>query len=298
MSDALPVTLIGGYLGAGKTTLVNQLLRNAGGLRLAILVNESGALPIDADLIEAEGDDLISIAGGCICCSFGSDLAAALSDMGRMVPRPDHVVIEASGVALPGSIALTVDLLESVRLDGIVVLADGLTIQRQIGDEYIGDTLERQLADADLIVLTKVDLLDVEARSGLQDWMAARFPGKALILAEEGRVPRDLLLGSFAPDRVSSGGAHGDADYASEVYVPARAVDAEGLAQALATGGHGILRAKGFVDDLSGRRALVQVVGQRAEVSFPDQGADPAVVCIGLKGQLDREGLARVFGCG
>lgn len=295
MSNDLPVTLIGGYLGAGKTTLVNQLLRNAGGLRLAILVNEFGALPIDADLIEAEGDDLISIAGGCICCSFGSDLAAALADMGQMDPRPDHVVIEASGVALPGSIALTVDLLEGVRLDGIAVLADGLTIRRQMADEYIGDTLERQLADADLILLTKVDLLEAPERVALRDWIAARFPGKALIEAEEGRVPRDLLLGSFAPERSLRGGAHGDAGYESEVYVPARALDAGALAQALATGGHGIVRAKGFVDDLSGRRALLQVVGQRGEVSFPDQMAEAAVVCIGLKGELDREGLARLL---
>ena len=76
--STLPVTVIGGYLGAGKTTLVNQLLRNANGQRLAILVNEFGALPIDEDLIEAESDDLISIAGGCICCTFGSDLSEAM----------------------------------------------------------------------------------------------------------------------------------------------------------------------------------------------------------------------------
>ena len=72
MSKAIPVSIIGGYLGAGKTTLVNQILRQADGVKLAILVNEFGALPIDEDLIEAQDDELISIAGGCICCSFGS----------------------------------------------------------------------------------------------------------------------------------------------------------------------------------------------------------------------------------
>ena len=102
MSAALPVTVIGGYLGAGKTTLVNHLLRHAEGRRLAVLVNEFGELPIDADLIEAEGDDLISISGGCVCCSFGSDLTAALLRLAALEPRPDHVVIEASGVAIPG----------------------------------------------------------------------------------------------------------------------------------------------------------------------------------------------------
>jgi len=96
----LPITTIAGYLGAGKTTLVNHMLRNANGLRLAVLVNEFGELPIDEDLIEAEGDDIISIAGGCVCCSYGNDLTLALLDMLEMQPRPDHVIIEASGVAM------------------------------------------------------------------------------------------------------------------------------------------------------------------------------------------------------
>ena len=75
MSEPLPVTIISGYLVAGKTTLVNHLLRTAQGRKLAVMVNEFGALPIDEDLIEAKGDDLISIAGGCVCCSFGTDRA-------------------------------------------------------------------------------------------------------------------------------------------------------------------------------------------------------------------------------
>ena len=82
----LPVTLIGGYLGAGKTTLVNHLLHHADGRRLAVLVNEFGDLPIDADLIEARDGNLISIAGGCICCSFGSDLVAALLNIKQREP--------------------------------------------------------------------------------------------------------------------------------------------------------------------------------------------------------------------
>ena len=102
MSGTIPVTLIGGYLGAGKTTLVNHLLRNADGRRLAVLVNEFGALPIDADLIVARDGNLISISGGCICCSFGSDLLAALIELKGRGDAIDHLLIETSGVALAG----------------------------------------------------------------------------------------------------------------------------------------------------------------------------------------------------
>ena len=86
MKTDVPVTVIGGYLGAGKTTMVNQLLRHAEGRRIAILVNEFGDLPIDEDLIEAEGEDMIAISGGCICCSFGSDLTAALIKLSELTP--------------------------------------------------------------------------------------------------------------------------------------------------------------------------------------------------------------------
>ncbi|MBL8673866.1 MAG: GTP-binding protein, partial [Rhodospirillales bacterium] len=96
MSAALPVTVIGGYLGAGKTTLVNHLLRHAGGRRIAVMVNDFGALAVDADLIEAERGDVLDIAGGCVCCSYGSDLMAALMELPRRRPDLDHVALEAS----------------------------------------------------------------------------------------------------------------------------------------------------------------------------------------------------------
>ena len=109
-TSTLPVTVIGGYLGAGKTTLVNHLLRHAQGLRIAVLVNEFGALPIDADLIETQDENIISIAGGCVCCSYGNDLILAMLDLAKLTPAPQHVLLEASGVAIPGAIASSVGL--------------------------------------------------------------------------------------------------------------------------------------------------------------------------------------------
>ena len=120
----LPVTVVGGYLGAGKTTLVNSLLRQADGRRLAVMVNEFGALPIDASLVEAADDRIVSLTGGCVCCSYGEDLVSSLVMLAALEPRPDHVLLEASGVAFPGAIAGTVGLLQDFALDGAVVLAD------------------------------------------------------------------------------------------------------------------------------------------------------------------------------
>ena len=107
MSGRTPVTVAGGYLGAGKTTLVNHLLRHAQGMRLAVLVNDFGELAIDADLIEAQSGDVLSIAGVC-CCSFGSDLIGGAGDAGRPRAGAGPVLIETSGVALPGAVARSV----------------------------------------------------------------------------------------------------------------------------------------------------------------------------------------------
>ena len=88
-----PVTVIGGYLGAGKTTLINHMLRSANGLRLAILVNEFGDLAIDQDLIEAQDDGVMAISGGCVCCAYGNDMIGALEDMRDATPAFDHILI-------------------------------------------------------------------------------------------------------------------------------------------------------------------------------------------------------------
>ena len=158
--SAVPTTILGGYLGAGKTTLVNGLLRRAGGRRLAVLVNEFGELPIDEDLIEGREGNLLAISGGCVCCSYGSDLVAALLDLVARRPLPDHVVVETSGVALPGAVARSIGLVAELALDGVVVLADAETIVARASDRYLADTIARQVDAADLLVLTKLDLLD------------------------------------------------------------------------------------------------------------------------------------------
>ena len=274
-----PVTLIGGYLGAGKTTLVNHLLRNADGVRLAVLVNEFGDLPIDADLIDAQDDTLISIAGGCICCSFGDDLAQAIRDLGELEPTPEHVIIETSGVALPGSIVLSLGLMNDVRHDGTIVLANADTIREQAADTYIGDTIHRQLSDADLVVLNKVDLADDAV--GLANWLGTLAPGAEIVPARFGKVPPQSLLQSFLTRKQGTEG-HGHLDgfdtFRLKLDMP---VDADTIARTLADKSLAIVRAKGFVRDRGGAMKTIQTVARRWEVSDAPDGVSPGLIVIG-----------------
>lgn len=300
MSSLLSATVLGGYLGSGKTTLVNKLLRNAGELRLAILVNEFGALPIDQDLIEAQNDDLISIAGGCICCSFGSDLTAALMEMAKRDPRPDHVVIESSGVAMPGAIGASIGLLESYQLAGVVVLADSETVRQNASDEYLGDTIVRQLKDADLIIQTKTDLVSEAHSVALKEWLGSINSRAAQLDAAHGKVPVALVLGHSTDSSLATGSQHTDMEFESCVFEVENAQNAQQLASSIATGDFGVLRAKGFVPSFDNQTYLIQTVGlrSRAELYSGDVIHNDVLhnmVCIGLCGQLDRDGLLELL---
>ena len=293
MSTPLPVTVLGGYLGAGKTTVINHLLRHADGVRLAVLVNEFGDLAIDADLIEARDEDMISIAGGCVCCSFGSDLSAALMDIAALDPAPDHIVIEASGVAIPGAIVASLGLISGVRADGVVVLADAETIKDQIQAKYIGDTVARQLRDADIIVLNKIDLVadagvDAGVEAGVEagavaDWLADVAPAARVIPATHGRVPAAVVMESFL-GRPGPAGPHFEAAHLrSEAFCPDKPIDTSALAQQIAQEMPDIIRAKGFARDIDGRMKLLQIVGRRFEISDARPDARAGIVCIGFE---------------
>ncbi|MEL6884597.1 MAG: CobW family GTP-binding protein [Pseudomonadota bacterium] len=288
------MTVIGGYLGAGKTTLVNRLLRDADGLRLAVLVNEFGALPIDEDLIVQKGDSVIAIAGGCICCAFGDNLIGALNDLATLDPAPEHILIEASGVAIPSSLAANISLLSGFRLSGIVVLADAETVRGMAQDPYLGDTILRQLRDADLVLLTKSDLVDAVQVHDLTTWMQDMCGHARIAPAQNGQFPKALLFDAPPRGTDPQPQPHGDPNFESLVLQPTRPVDAAALAQSLAQPDNGVVRAKGFVTDLSGQTYAVQIVGTRWDAT--PAGADAnGIVCIGLAGMLQHHRLAQLI---
>ncbi len=285
------VSIIGGYLGAGKTTLVNNLLRNANGVKIAVLVNEFGALPIDEDLIEAQDDALISIAGGCVCCSFGNDLIQSMIDLSKLDPRPDHVLIESSGVALPGAIAATVSVIDGFEIDGIIVMADAETIRDQASNEYVGDTVERQLADANLVLLNKTDLVSEAHLNTVEHWLKEAAAQASVVRCEQGKVPNAVIIQNFGTtiDQTQTS-HHLPTQFDSKVLQFETRCDAETVATALADPALSLVRAKGFVPTETGLKA-VQVVGRRWAVSDAPKGVSSGIVVIAQSDKLD---LARI----
>ncbi len=293
----LPVTVVGGYLGAGKTTLVNSMLRQANGRRLAVMVNEFGALPIDASLVEAADDRIVSLVGGCVCCSYGEDLVSSLVMLAALEPRPDHVLLEASGVAFPGAIAGTVGLLQGFALDGAVVLADAETVRGRAGDRYIGSTVRRQLAEADLILLNKCDLAgDADTAEA---WLGEAAPEVRVVRTVQSDAPIDIVLGAWTGRAALPAGGgpfdhtHG---YMTAAFDPPAGAEPEALARILADPAHGLLRAKGFMRRPGGGMAAIQTVGNRWSVSDAQPDAPDGLICIGLEGQADFAALQRAIG--
>jgi G3E family GTPase len=296
---SLPVSIIGGYLGAGKTTLVNRLLREANGQRLAVLVNDFGALPIDRDLIVAAGGDTIDIAGGCVCCSYGSDLMAALQALLRRRADLDHVVVETSGVALPGMVASGVALLQDYEVRGIVVVADAETLRCQAADRYLADTIDRQLAAADLVLLNKSDLVVPSHLAETCDWLMTAAGGAELFVTARCAIAADRVLGCLpANDRKRSslrtpGAPDAASLYETWTWSTSSRVDVELLGRLLAAPELGVLRAKGFVCDRQGRLLALQVVGERFEITDAPPSVTEALTIIGLRGRLDKETIVR-----
>lgn len=304
MSPPIPFTVLGGYLGSGKTTVLNHVLRQAGGRRIGVIVNDFGAINIDASLIESRGNDVLSLANGCVCCSISAGFAEALTAMSRLRPAPEHVVIEASGVADPARVGYFGDL-PPYRLDGVVVLADAETIRQRAGDKYVGGTVLRQLRAADIIVLNKIDLIDATEQADLRAWLLAQVPRARLFAVRYGRVPLALLLGvhgdAAAPGEHDHAHDHGD-DYASWSMVRDTPLPEAALRAAVAAWPASVLRAKGIVwlaeDPV--RRHVFQLVGARWSLT-PDRdwGSErprTEIVLIGLAGQLDGAALLAPLG--
>ena len=314
----IPVTVITGFLGAGKTTLVRHLLQNPQGKRLAVIVNEFGDVGVDGEILrscalpDCPEENIVELANGCICCTVADDFIPTIEALMALVPRPDHILIETSGLALPKPLLKAFDwpdIRSRITVDGVIAVADAeavaagrfapdlarLQAQRAADDSIdhetpLSEVFEDQIACADLVLLTKSDLAGADGVAAARAVIAAEAPRPLPVIeVMEGVIdPRVILgLGAAAEDDIAARPSHHDAeeehdheDFDSVVIDIAEQTDPQALAariEALANDRR-ILRVKGYAA-VAGKpmRLLVQAVGARVRVQYDRPwGADEA----------------------
>jgi len=340
MAAKIPVTVITGFLGAGKTTLIRHLLQNNGGRRIAVLVNEFGEVGIDGELLrdcqiceepEAASENVVELANGCLCCTVQEEFFPTMRELLKRRDRLDCIVVETSGLALPKPLVQAFrwpEIRNGATVDGVATVVDcqavasgavagdrgALERQRQADPNLEHETpLEElfadQLACADLVLLTKADLVDGEARQRALEVLHQQAPERVKILpCHQGQVDPEILLGVNAgvEGDLAARPSHHDTedDHEHDDRIGAvqfcfdRGFEPQALIRTLRqlVRQHEIYRIKGLVN-VPGKpmRLVLQGAGDRLE-SFYDRHWDPAearqtrLVLIGR--DLDRDRIA------
>ncbi|WP_072392843.1 GTP-binding protein [Hyphomicrobium sp. CS1BSMeth3] len=276
----IPVTILGGYLGAGKTTLINHVLSHALDVRVAVLVNDFGAVNIDASLISSRAEDTITLSNGCVCCTIQDDLGAAIDAQLRRDKPPQHILIEASGVAEPARMLRYVESWPGLSRHAVVCVVDVETIRERATDKFVGGVVRRQIGSADLLILNKTDLVDAEARSSVVDWLSGLASGAGIVESTWGRIDPALVLQGAHQAAASRYGelAHARPGTFFNATVPMEeALDLDELETVLGDLPASVHRVKGFVTDIAtGRTMLVQCVAARRSIEPCPHAADAA----------------------
>ncbi|MCV9993154.1 GTP-binding protein [Paeniglutamicibacter sp. ZC-3] len=302
--------IIGGYLGSGKSTLVNRLLAGVLPGRTAVVVNDFGSINIDADLIASASGDTIELSNGCICCQISDDASRTMTALAARGDL-DHVLCEVSGVGDPGQLATWRDF-PGFSPGPVLVCADATSIRRLLRDEYVGDTVARQLAAAEVVLVTKTDLaLPTETEDAAKACQSAAPQARLILqdavdpgvsaaeaLAAPAREAGGDVAGRDAGNRRPGGAKHAEAHTSATLECP-DPVDVEALTRALAAQSGSLVRAKGIVRGYAGTWHEVQLAGGRvdARARSKDQLSPgrPALVLIAAgpdSGRLVREAAA------
>jgi len=310
-----PITLLTGFLGSGKTTLMNRLLNAPHERRVGVLVNDFGSINIDAQLIVGVEGGAVELANGCICCTIRGDLLLAIEGLLDAPEPPDALLIEASGISDPAEIILTIAnsrLRERTRVDGILAMLDAAGFDQLRGRSRV--LAEQQARTADMVILNKADLVDEAALQRLEAWVRQQVPQARILRAAQADVPLALVW-SMASEQGWERGAHDhDHDHDHDHHDHAErfhtwqwfseeALDLAALQRFLDDLPTHIYRLKGFayVRDLPDSALIVQVAGRRASLSqgqpWGDQPPATRLVLIG-EDALDTEDLrARLEAC-
>ena len=301
----IPVTIITGFLGAGKTTLIRHMLENAKGRRLALIINDFGDVGVDGDILTSCGvescpeGNIIELANGCICCTVAEDFLPAIEALLARDPPPEHIIVETSGLALPKPLVKAFDwpdVRTRLTVDGVIAVVDGAAVEagrfaddpvklaaQRAADPSVGhdnpleEVYEDQLLCADLIVLNKTDLMGAGAQAKVTAEIGAVTPRAVkIVAAREGRVDPAILLGlnAAAEDDLAARPSHHDAeeghdhdDFDTFIVDLGPVADPAALQARIsrAVAAHDVLRIKGFVD-VPGRPMRLLVQGVGARM--------------------------------
>ncbi|MDC9823186.1 cobalamin biosynthesis protein CobW [Devosia sp. ZB163] len=308
----IPVTVITGFLGAGKTTLVRHVLAHAKGKRIALIINEFGELGVDKEILAGCGDetcreeDMIELSNGCICCTVADEFIPTMQQLLAREDRPDHIVIETSGLALPQPLIRAFnwpEIKSEVTIDGVVTVADAAALSegRFANDEAavdalrsadamldhetpLGELFEDQLIAADMVILNKSDLVAGDKLDTIEKHLRAEMrPGTGIVRAHNGHVDVAALLGMglSTEDNLAGRESHHELEHGGEGHehddFDSFSVTLDGVTskdQLLQTieqtiRAHDVLRLKGFAA-LPGApaRLAIQAVGPRVTAYF------------------------------
>jgi G3E family GTPase len=325
-SKTAPLTIITGFLGAGKTTLLNRILRAEHGLRLAVLVNDFGAINIDSELVATTNvdGDMISLSNGCICCTIRGDLLQAMEDLFKTDEPPEYVIIETSGVSDPLEVALTfrdVDRMRAlVHIDSIITVIDAEQF-RDVEREHAVLTMN-QIGMADIVVLNKVDLVSEAQLVDIEKTVNHVMPNSRIFRTTHADIPLELLLGVgfYDPARrierqpsdvhVHSDGVthdhhHPHTDHTTIFdtwsWTSTKPLALKEIERTMKKLPPAIFRLKGviYLQDEPSLRVVLQVVGKRVTVMPEDEwGAMipfTQIVAIGTEGGVDPAELDQLF---
>ena len=337
----IPVTVITGFLGSGKTTLIRHLMQNAGGRRLAVLVNEFGTVGVDGDILKScaiedcPEENIVELANGCICCTVADDFIPTIEALMALPKRPDHILIETSGLALPKPLLKAFDwpaIRSKITVDGVIALADAEAVaagrfapdeaavdaQRQADDSLdhetpLSEVFEDQIACADIILMSKADLAGDEGLAAARRVIEAESPRKIPILPmSEGVIDTSVVLGlnAAAEDDLAARPSHHDGhddhehdDFDTVVIPMPEIADPAALTAAIErlVNEQHILRVKGYVA-VTGKpmRLLVQAVGARVRHQYDrpwgDQARQGHLVVIAEHDHVDPAAIRDVLG--
>jgi G3E family GTPase len=326
---AVPITILTGFLGAGKTTLLNRILTGDHGLRVGVLVNDFGSINIDAELVVGVDGNMISLANGCVCCQIRDDLIESVDALLARPETVEYILLEASGVADPAGIFVTFNdpnLRNRIRLDSVTCVIDVDQVFAHPEYPPLMDLKLRQVGFADMVILNKVDLAGPEKVEKVRDWLDDHFNRLRIVETNYCEVPFEILLGVGRFDPVRAGlnlrafahrctdpTCHDDTHrhdhhaqdhskvFGTWSYETDQPLALEALRETMRKLPGSIYRAKGVVysTDAPQRRAVLQVVGRRVDISIEDEWGlrtpRTQIVAIGAAGHIDSSLLEKTF---